>query len=135
MKARPILEDVEQFDASFFGYSPRDAALTDPQHRLFLEVCWEALERAGYDPQRFPGLISVFAGANISTYFLGMFRHPELLPADDYQAVIGNDKDLLTTTISYKFNLRGPSVAVQTFLLDGPGRGSPGQSEFAVWGM
>lgn len=115
VKARPILDDVEQFDASFFGYSPREAALTDPQHRLFLEVCWEALERAGYDPQRFPGLIGVFAGANISTYLLGMLRHPEVLPADNYQAVIGNDKDSLTTTVSYKLNLRGPSFAVQTF--------------------
>ncbi|HVU66012.1 MAG TPA: SDR family oxidoreductase, partial [Ktedonobacteraceae bacterium] len=113
--ARPVLNDVAHFDAAFFGYSPREAAFTDPQHRLFLEVCWEALERAGYDPQRFPGLIGVFAGANISTYLLGMLGHPAYMPDDDYQMVIGNDKDALTTTVSYKLNLKGPSFAVQTF--------------------
>ncbi len=100
---------------AFFGYSPRDAAFTDPQHRLFLEICWEALERAGYDPQDYPGMIGVFAGASISTYLLGLIGHPEYLPADDYQMVIGNDKDALTTTVSYKLNLKGPSFAVQTF--------------------
>ena len=116
VKARPVLADVEHFDAGFFGYSPREAELTDPQHRLFIECCWEALELAGYDPSTYPGLIGVFGGTNISTYLLSLATNPELLAsADEYQIVIGNDKDSLTTSISYKFNLKGPSFAVQTF--------------------
>jgi acyl transferase domain-containing protein/acyl carrier protein len=118
VKARPILENVELFDAAFFGYSPREAELMDPQHRLFLECACEALELAGYDPEKYKGLIGVFAGTNISSYMLGMSgtgsaRLMEL--EDPYQGIVGNDKDSLTTTASYKLNLRGPSVAVQTF--------------------
>ncbi|HJT56092.1 MAG TPA: SDR family NAD(P)-dependent oxidoreductase, partial [Ktedonobacteraceae bacterium] len=116
VKARPILDDVEHFDAAFFGYSPREAALTDPQHRLFLECCWEALEQAAYDPYTYEGLIGVFGGTNISTYLLSLASDPEILQSvDDYQLVISNDKDSLTTSVSYKFNLKGPSFAVQTF--------------------
>ena len=63
VKAAPMLRDVEMFDASFFGYSPKDAALMDPQHRLFLEVCWEAFENAGYDPTGCPGKVGVLATA------------------------------------------------------------------------
>ena len=116
VKARPILADVEHFDAAFFGYSPREAELLDPQHRLFLECCWEALERAGYDPETYEGLIGVFGGANISTYMHALLAQPELLhTVDDYQKVISADKDSLTTSVSYRLNLRGPSFAVQTF--------------------
>jgi acyl transferase domain-containing protein/acyl carrier protein len=116
VKARPILDDVEQFDAAFFGYSPREAELMDPQHRLFLESCWQALEDAAYDPQSYEGLIGVFGGANISTYLLGLSAHSHVLDTvDDYSIVISNDKDSLTTSVSYKLNLRGPSYAVQTF--------------------
>ncbi len=94
VKARPILQDVEHFDAAFFGYSPREAELMDPQHRLFLECSWEALERAGYDPQTYEGLVGVFGGANISTYLLGMAAHSHILESvDDYSLVISNDKD------------------------------------------
>src|SRR5947209_7524110 len=116
VKARPILEQIDQFDAAFFGYSPREAALTDPQHRLFLECAWEALEQAGYDSFRYAGLAGVFGGTNISTYLLGLATQPEVLgSADSYQMMIGNDKDSLTTSVSYKLNLKGPSLAVQTF--------------------
>src|SRR5581483_9067087 len=116
VKARPILNDIEHFDAAFFGYSPREAELMDPQHRLFLECCWEALEHAGYDSLSYDGLIGVFGGTNISTYMLGFAAHPELVASvNDYQLVIGNDKDSLTTGVSYKLNLKGPSFAVQTF--------------------
>ena len=62
VKARAIMEDVEQFDASFFGFTPKEAELIDPQQRVFLECCWEALEDAGYDPERYEGLIGVYAG-------------------------------------------------------------------------
>ncbi len=116
VKARPILEQIDQFDAAFFGYSPREATLTDPQHRLFLECAWEALEQAGYDAFRYAGLVGVFGGTNISTYLLGLASQPEVLgTADTYQMMIGNDKDSLTTSVSYKLNLKGPSLAVQTF--------------------
>ncbi|HET8845325.1 MAG TPA: beta-ketoacyl synthase N-terminal-like domain-containing protein, partial [Ktedonobacteraceae bacterium] len=116
VRARPILQEVEQFDAGFFGYSPREAELMDPQHRLFLESSWEVLERGGYDPQSYEGLIGVFGGANISTYLLGMAAHSDVLESvDDYSLVISNDKDSLATGVSYKLNLRGPSIAVQTF--------------------
>ncbi len=116
VRARPILEQIDQFDAAFFGYSPREAELMDPQHRLFLECAWEAMEHAGYDALNYNGLVGVYAGANLSTYMLNFLTDPEAVgPVNDYQMVIGNDKDSLTTTVSYKLNLRGPSFAVQTF--------------------
>ena len=118
VRVRPILkvEEVEEFDAAFFGYSPREAELTDPQHRLLLECCWEALEHAGYDAERYPGLIGMFGGTNVSSYILGLTANPQVLEGvDDYQLIVGNDKDSLATNISYKMNLRGPSLTIQTF--------------------
>ncbi len=116
IKARPALDDIELFDAAFFGYSPREASMMDPQHRLFLECAWEALELAGYSPRQYKGLIGVMAGVNISTYLLSWYTNPEMRAAVDlYQISIGNDKDSLSTTVSHKLNLRGPSFAVQTF--------------------
>ncbi|HEU5382932.1 MAG TPA: SDR family NAD(P)-dependent oxidoreductase [Ktedonobacteraceae bacterium] len=116
VKARPIMKNIDQFDANFFGYSPREAELTDPQHRFFLECAWEALELAGYDPYTYDGLISVFGGANISTYLLDLATTSDFLKTvDGFQIGVGNDKDSLTTTVSYKLNLKGPSFAVQTF--------------------
>ncbi|HLM55240.1 MAG TPA: amino acid adenylation domain-containing protein [Pyrinomonadaceae bacterium] len=115
VKAGVVLEDVEQFDASFFGYSPREAEVMDPQHRLFLECAWEALERAGHDPERDGGPVGVFAGAGVSSYAYNLLSHPEIVEAvGGLQIAIGNDKDHLPTHVSYKLNLRGPSVAVQT---------------------
>ena len=120
VKARPILEDPELFDASFFGFNPREAELTDPQHRLFLECAWQALESAGYDPKSYPGLVGVFGGTNISTYMLRLATDPDIIRSlgayeANYQVPVGNDKDALATAVCYKLNLRGPSVAVQTF--------------------
>ncbi|HEU5379703.1 MAG TPA: SDR family oxidoreductase, partial [Ktedonobacteraceae bacterium] len=116
VRARPILDDVAGFDAALFGYSPREAELMDPQHRLFLESCWEVLELAGYDSATYAGLIGVFAGSNISTYLHAMLQSPDVArQLNIYQMVMGNDKDALTTTVSYKLDLKGPSFAVQTF--------------------
>ncbi|MBA2678863.1 MAG: SDR family NAD(P)-dependent oxidoreductase, partial [Ktedonobacteraceae bacterium] len=114
--ARPILapELVEGFDAPFFGYSPREAELTDPQHRIFLECAWEALEQAGYDSQTYEGLIGIFGGTNISTYLLSA-DPKDLEGTNNFQILAGNDKDSLTSAVSYKLNLRGPSLTVQTF--------------------
>ena len=80
VKAAPVLRDIEMFDAGFFGYSPKDAALMDPQQRLFLEVCWEAFENAGYDPTDYPGKVGVMpsAGGIVSTYLIAKIGHPDL---------------------------------------------------------
>ncbi|GIJ48807.1 hypothetical protein Val02_56930 [Virgisporangium aliadipatigenens] len=113
--ARPVLDGIDLFDAGFFGYSPREAELTDPQHRIFLECAWHALENSGYAGDA-AAPVGVFAGTNISTYLAGLYRAGHLTDqVNDYQAVIGNDKDALATTVSYKLNLTGPSMAVQTF--------------------
>lgn len=116
VKARGILENVDKFDAQLFGFFPREAELLDPQHRLFLECAWEALENAGYDPDRYDGLIGTYGGVGMNTYLLSflMTRQGKVDPAEIYQYVIGNDKDFLTTRVSYKMNLRGPSFDVQT---------------------
>ena len=108
--ARAILEEPFHFDAPFFGLTPREAELTDPQHRLFLECAWEALEHAGMDPSRTPELVGVYAGADANTYAAGHL----LLWTHDLQGLIGNDKDYLATRVSYKLNLRGPGLTVQT---------------------
>lgn len=116
VKARGILEDVDKFDAAFFDYPPREAELMDPQHRLFMESAWEALENAGYDPNRYEGLIGVFGGVGMNMYLLRLLQAQMgvISAAEAYQLTIGNEKDFLTTRISYKFNLRGASVDVQT---------------------
>ena len=114
--AEALPAGIELFDAAFFDVGPREAEITDPQHRLLLECAWEALADAGYDPFRFAGAIGVFAGATLNTYLpLQLMAAPELLAG--YQPVqinIGNSGDFLTTRISYKLNLRGPSHAVQS---------------------
>ncbi len=116
VRAAGIIEGVEQFDAGLFGYSPREAELIDPQQRLFLECAWEALESAGCDPERSPGPIGVYAGCGLNTYLLNnLATHEDLRgSARAFQVLISNDKDLLPTRVSYKLNLRGPSVNVQT---------------------
>jgi non-ribosomal peptide synthase protein (TIGR01720 family) len=115
VKAGARLEDIEFFDASFFGFNPREAEITDPQHRLFLECAWEALERAGYDSGTYKGSIGVYAGASLSSYLLNIYLNPNLTDSIDYfQLGIGGDKDFLTTRVSYKLNLEGPSYSIQT---------------------
>lgn len=115
VKSGGVLDDIEQFDAPFFGFNPREAQITDPQHRLFLECAWEALETAGYDPDQYAGQIGVYAGVGMSTYLFNIYSNPELLSSvDSFQIKIGNDKDHLPTRVSYKLNLKGPSVTIQT---------------------
>jgi len=116
VRARAILDDAEDFDAAFFGFNPREAEVMDPQQRVFLEVAWEALEDAGCDPDRFDGPIGVYAGLSMNSYLLNnLMSNPEAMEAaGGYQVMISNDKDFLTTRVSYKLNLRGPSVNVQT---------------------
>lgn len=110
-----VLDDIDQFDAGFFGYSARDAETMDPQQRLFLECAWESLEAAGCDPDTYPGMIGVFAGSDQSTYIYQIYSSVDL-SAYGYGGMmsIANEKDYLTTQVSYKLNLRGPSMAIQT---------------------
>ncbi|MFI6225939.1 SDR family NAD(P)-dependent oxidoreductase [Micromonospora echinospora] len=114
--ARPVLDDVSGFDAGLFGYGARAATIADPQQRIFLETSWEALEHAGYGAPEGRGRVGVFGGANISTYLLGAYqRMRSEIRANDHELVMANDKDALTTVVSYTLDLGGPSVAVQTF--------------------
>ena len=108
-----ILDDVELFDAAFFGFNPREAATMDPQQRLFLECAYEALENAGYALNKYDFPVGVYAGANMSTYFLYHLIN-EIGVQDDFALAIANDKDYLATRVSYHFNFKGPSITVQT---------------------
>jgi len=110
-----VLKDVDLFDAGFFGYSARDAETIDPQQRVFLECAWECLEQAGCDPDSYPGMIGVFAGSDQSSYFYQICSSVDM-SAYGYSGMmsIGNEKDYLATQVSYKLNLRGPSMAIQT---------------------
>jgi acyl transferase domain-containing protein/thioesterase domain-containing protein len=117
VKAAAPLDGIDLFDAGFFGFSPREASIMDPQHRHFLEVAWEALEDAGHVPESFDGRIGVFAGSGMNAYMpYHLFTNPKLMAASGLFLVrhTGNDKDFLTTRVSYLFDLRGPSVNIQT---------------------
>src|SRR5262249_22143665 len=108
------LEDIDLFDADFFGYSPREAAVMDPQQRIFLECAWAALEDAGYAPQRCPGSVGLYGGTAMSTYLLRLLGRSDLGALAGTQAVIANSYDSLCTRVSYKLNLEGPTLTVQT---------------------
>jgi len=112
VKAAPILQDVEYFDANFFSFSPREAEVMDPQNRIFLECAWEALENAGYNATEYKGLIGVYAGSGINRYLLNNLSQ---IPNLNNQYFYTSQHDFLTTNVSYKLNLKGPSLDVQTF--------------------
>ncbi|HEX5734190.1 MAG TPA: type I polyketide synthase [Blastocatellia bacterium] len=115
VKARAVLDGVEYFDAAFFGMSAREAEITDPQQRIFLECAWEALEKAGYQGENHDRSIGVFAGASINSYLFRVISNLHTIKMiSDLQVVMGNDKDHLATRVSYKLNLKGPSITVQT---------------------
>ncbi len=117
VKAAPVLADIDQFDAAFFQYSQRDAETMDPQHRLFLESAWEALEDAGYADTKPAQSIGIFGGAGslMGSYLVSESHiNHQLRGQLTGREHIGNDKDHLCTKVSYKLNLRGPSVTIQT---------------------
>ncbi len=117
VKAGMVLDGFDEWDAGFFNFSPKDAAIMDPQHRVFLECSWEAMEHAGHPPSRFPGAIGVFAGSGMNTYMMyNVMTNPQLVKSVGFFLLrhTGNDKDFLTTRVSYQFDLKGPSVNVQT---------------------
>ena len=114
--AHGFMEGTKHFDADFFGYTPKEAEILDPQQRIFLEESWHALENAGYDPGRYSGEIGVFAGIGMNLYLINNLasRLRNGYGADSYAVSLANDKDFITTRVSYKLNLRGPSVNVNT---------------------
>jgi len=116
VKANSVIPDADRFDAEFFNFTPREAELLDPQHRIFLECSWESFERAGYDPRGCSHRVGVFAGCGVNSYILNnLYPNQDLIESvDGFQLLLGNDKDYLSTRISYKLNLDGPSLSVQT---------------------
>lgn len=117
VRATLPLPDMEMFDAGFFGFSKRDAAVLDPQHRHFLECAWEALEDAGHVPEKFEGAIGVFGGCGMQAYMAyNLLTNPQLMQSMGLFLLrhTGNDKDFLTTRVSYLLDLKGPSVGIQT---------------------
>ncbi|MCR9125436.1 MAG: SDR family NAD(P)-dependent oxidoreductase [Rhodobacteraceae bacterium] len=112
-----LLDDYDRFDADVFGFSPKEAAILDPQHRKFLEVAWTALENAGHAPDGFPGRIGVYAGCGMGSYFyFNICSNPDMV--QDVGMFLlrhtGNDKDFLSTRVSHVFDLKGPSINLQT---------------------
>lgn len=116
IKANPIVDHVDCFDASFFGYSPAEASTMDPQQRFFLECAWNALEDAGNNPQDYNGSIGVFGGALTSTHliFNVLPGSGYIQPEERIKNLVGNASDCLASRVSYKLNLSGPAVNVQT---------------------
>ncbi len=116
VKAHAVLEDIDRFDASFFDLTPREAEVTDPQHRLFLECASEVLESSGYDPDTYTGKIGVYAGAGMSSYLIhNLLSNPDILQTvSSFQLLMGGNKDFMPTRVSYKLNLKGPSVNIST---------------------
>ncbi len=110
------LAEADLFDSNFFGFYPREADILDPQHRIFLEVAWEAIERAGYNPDAYSEPIGLFAGMSMGSYiYFNLMRNRTIRETvQPYQLPLSSDKDFLTTRVSYKLNLKGPSVDVQT---------------------
>ncbi len=114
--ARGVIRDAKGFDAAFFQMNPNVAKVTDPQQRVFLEIAWNALEHAGYSPNRYDGLIGVYAGMGNSTYYLN-----NVLPNKDavqrvgsFLAMTQNEKDYIATRVAYELNLKGLAVSVHT---------------------
>ncbi|WP_420226765.1 SDR family NAD(P)-dependent oxidoreductase [Pigmentiphaga litoralis] len=119
VKAGVRFEGMDRFDATFFGYTPRDAERIDPQHRIFLECAWHALEDAGYDPHRYDRMIGIYAGAGANVYLMrNLLQGSELEQGAGVSELLGlmsgNMPDTLATRVAYKLNLRGPAVTVQT---------------------
>ncbi len=116
VKARGIIEGGETFDAAFFGINPSEAEVMDPQARVFLELVVEALENVGYSPDKFGGLIGLYAGCGQNTYFAKHIcgRQDIADRVGEFTTMLANEKDFLTTRAAYKLNLTGPSININT---------------------
>jgi amino acid adenylation domain-containing protein/non-ribosomal peptide synthase protein (TIGR01720 family) len=116
IRRRGLIDRPEWFDAGFFGMNPREAEVTDPQQRLFLEAAWQTLETAGYVPEKYDGDIGIYGGMSNSTYYLNNVHNNARLreSVGELAAMMGSEKDYLTTRVAYKLNLTGPAVNVYT---------------------
>lgn len=115
VKAGAVLEHIEDFDAAFFGYSPKEAELLDPQQRIFLECAYHALENASVSLERYEGNIAVFAGTSMNSYLLNqIYPRAGRNVAEQFQQILGSDKDYVSSRVSYKLGLSGPGITVQT---------------------
>lgn len=116
VRARGVLRDVDQFDAAFFGLSPREAQLMDPQQRIFLELAWHALEHAGHVPERHDGPIGVFAGVYNNSYERTVLaRRPDVVEQfGAFNAMLLGEKDYVATRAAHRLGLTGPAVSVHT---------------------
>ena len=129
VNASASLDDVDCFDGAFFGYSARESAVMEPQHRIFLECAYHAMEDAGYDGHGYHGRVGVYAGCTMNTYLVYNLlggSGDAVAMVGDMATMLGNDKDFLATRVSYKLNLRGPSFAVQRLMQLVACRGAPG---------
>ena len=110
-----VVDGGDMFDAAFFGCSPRESLMLDPQHRVFLECAWEALEHASVDPRRFPGQIGVYGGSGDTGHFQTLLVHRDQLPdVSEWQLRLASGSDFLTSRVAYKLGLTGPALTVQT---------------------
>lgn len=116
VKARGIFDGIDKFDPLFFGMTPREAEIMDPQQRIFLEIAWEAFENAGYTPESCKGLTGVFAGTGFNTYYPNnILTNPDIVEiVGRHHVELGNSPDYLATRVSFKFNLKGPSISIYT---------------------
>lgn len=117
VRREAVIDGIDQFDADFFGYLPAEAAMIDPGQRVFLECAYHVFEQAAYDPERYPGLVGVYAGAGQPTYLMAnVLPHLGLDPSspDALPAGFANSSASLAGRVSYHFDLQGPSIAVNT---------------------
>jgi amino acid adenylation domain-containing protein len=116
VRRRGVLADADLFDAAFFGITPKEAALTDPQQRVLFEVTWEALESAGYVPEKYAGTIGVFAGKYNDTYYSeNVITRPDLIAElGEFQVMVANEKDYVATRLSHRLDFTGPALSIHT---------------------
>ncbi|OJG92867.1 hypothetical protein RV15_GL002812 [Enterococcus silesiacus] len=114
INAKGYLKGTEYFDSQFFGYSEKEARLMDPQIRMLHEIVWQALESAGYDPFQYEDKIGLFSGSSTNVSWLSQFFKEQQDSMSGFELLTLNDKDFFTTKVSYKLNLKGPSMNIQT---------------------
>jgi amino acid adenylation domain-containing protein len=113
--ARGVIADADRFDAAFFGIGAREAQLIDPQQRVFLELCWNALEHAGIDPSRFAGSIGTYAGTSNNGYRALVDERPDIVAASgEFAAMLANEKDYVATRVAHRIGLSGPAISLYT---------------------
>jgi amino acid adenylation domain-containing protein len=116
VKARGVIANADKFDHEFFGINSKLADLMDPQHRVFMEIAWAALEDAAYDPATYEGLIGVFAGTGNNSYFCKNVAHRKDLieQVGEFAVMTANEKDYIATRVAFEFNLKGPALSIHT---------------------